>query len=141
MPAVRNETVYRILDWEIPGSEELEWSDLGPFEGIADFGGTPHHFIREFDPSNDRYNRSFILTPLDRQTLVRFEERWPVAISALRSSTPIRAVGEFARADGAPWHGMNNVLARMEGEPTVVVTWTATSSNRSAASETGGDSS
>ena len=61
-------------------------------EGIADFGGKPHHFRCEFDREADEYADVFLLTPIQASALVLVIERreislrWKAAFEAGRVS-------------------------------------------------------
>jgi hypothetical protein len=61
------ETVYTIDDW---------WD--GPVSGLADYGGRPHAYLREFDTGADDWSPVFELWPVDKETLRLARERWAI---------------------------------------------------------------
>ena len=61
------EIVYTVEDW---------WD--GPVAGLADHGGRPHAYLREFDPGDDDWTPVFELWPVDEETLRLARERWAI---------------------------------------------------------------
>jgi hypothetical protein len=50
----------------------------GPREGIADLGGAAHYYKAEWDTDRDDYADTFLLTPVDSETLVLALEDWAI---------------------------------------------------------------
>ena len=51
----------------------------GPVRGIADFGGTPHLYERQFDQADDDDRADvYLLTPVDAETFALAMEDWVI---------------------------------------------------------------
>jgi len=50
----------------------------GPRSGIADYCGEPHYYECEWDNDLDDYADTFVLTPIDRDTLILALEKWAI---------------------------------------------------------------
>lgn len=84
----------------------------GPRSGIAEYRGQPHHYNCEWNETKDDYAATFVLTPIDQQTLTLAMEQWAiwrqwqdafhrgeVPQSTHRSQLAIRGIG--GNSDGA----------------------------------------
>src|SRR5262245_5851879 len=59
---------------------ENEWYD-GPRAGIADVGGVPHRFKSQFDEAEDDYLDTFLVWPVDADTLGLEIEQWQIFVA------------------------------------------------------------
>lgn len=50
----------------------------GPRSGIADYCGQPHHYQCEWDEARHDYAESFLLAPVDQETLTLAMEQWTI---------------------------------------------------------------
>lgn len=50
----------------------------GPRSGIAIFSGQPHHYDCEWNESKQDYGDTFVLTPVDHETLAVAMEQWSI---------------------------------------------------------------
>ena len=50
----------------------------GPRRGVADFNGTPHAYTSVFDDSEDEWESTFLLRPVDQGTLRLVLEDWKI---------------------------------------------------------------
>jgi hypothetical protein len=50
----------------------------GPRSGIAAFSGQPHHYDCEWNVNKQDYGDTFVLTPIDRDTLALAMEQWTI---------------------------------------------------------------
>jgi hypothetical protein len=50
----------------------------GPRSGIATFSGQPHHYHCEWNESKNDYANTFVLTPIDEDTLALAMEQWSI---------------------------------------------------------------
>jgi len=48
----------------------------GPRSGIAAYSGEPCHYHCEWDEAKDDYAETFVLTPIDKETLTLAMEQW-----------------------------------------------------------------
>jgi hypothetical protein len=56
---------------------ENEWYD-GPRAGVADVGGVPHRFQSQFDYTEDDYLGTYLVWPVDADTLLLEVEQWRI---------------------------------------------------------------
>lgn len=59
---------------------ENEWYD-GPRAGIADVGGTPHRFRSQFDEAEDEYLGTYLVWPVEADTLGLEIEQWRIFVA------------------------------------------------------------
>ena len=59
---------------------ENDWYD-GPRAGIADVGGVPHRFTSQFDEAEDEYLGTFLVWPVDADTLSLEIEQWKIFVA------------------------------------------------------------
>jgi len=50
----------------------------GVRSGIAEYSGTPHHYDCEWDEGKDDYSDTFVLSPVDGETLSLALEQWEI---------------------------------------------------------------
>src|SRR5262249_53520699 len=50
----------------------------GPRTGISAFGGQPHHYECEWNQNKQDYADTFVLTPIDQDTLALAMEQWSI---------------------------------------------------------------
>ena len=50
----------------------------GPRRGVADFNGAPHAYRSLFDDSEDEWKSTFLLRPVDQDTLRLVLEDWKI---------------------------------------------------------------
>jgi hypothetical protein len=50
----------------------------GPRSGIASFSGQPHHYDCEWSENKQDYGDTFVLTPIDQDTLALGMEQWSI---------------------------------------------------------------
>ncbi|MBK8171748.1 MAG: hypothetical protein IPK60_15560 [Sandaracinaceae bacterium] len=60
---------------------EMDWHDGHPLEGIADYQGKPHYFVRKFDEASDDYKDHFELQPVDAETLSIAIAKWKIFVA------------------------------------------------------------
>jgi hypothetical protein len=65
--AVAFERVYTVRDYYD-----------GPRSGIAEYCGQPHHYCCEWDESKSDYAETFVLVPVDEETLTLAMEQWAI---------------------------------------------------------------
>ena len=58
---------------------ESEWYD-GPRSGIADIHGAPHRFLSNFDEADDEYLSTYMVFPIDAETLALEQEQWSMFV-------------------------------------------------------------
>lgn len=89
---------------------EMDWHDGWPREGIADYQGKPHYFVRKFDEERDAFEDVFELRPVDAETL-------SIAIASWRIFVAWNDEYEsgFAKTDSHPaLPGVNPTYAMLE---------------------------
>ena len=64
---VRMETVYTVTNYYD-----------GPIRGVADFGGVPHAYESLFDATEDEWDSTFLIRPIDQGTLQLALEDWEI---------------------------------------------------------------
>jgi hypothetical protein len=77
---VRNETVYTVTDYYD-----------GPRRGVADFRRVPHAYQSLFDDSEDEWDSTFLLRPIDTPTLELALEDWQILLRWRRAFDEGRA--------------------------------------------------
>ena len=50
----------------------------GPRSGIAEYRGQPHHYNCEWNEAKGDYAETFMLTPIDQETLALAMEQWAI---------------------------------------------------------------
>jgi hypothetical protein len=50
----------------------------GPRSGIADYSGRPHHYRCEWNAADDGHDQTFVLTPIDQETLTLAMQQWSI---------------------------------------------------------------
>lgn len=66
-PKERWETVHTLHDY---------WD--GPLKGVADYGGVPHAYSREWNEQEDDWSNVFSLSPIDHEQFLTVMEAWAI---------------------------------------------------------------
>lgn len=59
---------------------ENSWYD-GPRQGVADINGAPHRFSSLFDEKGDEYLGTFLVWPIDKNSLALEIEQWEIFVA------------------------------------------------------------